>query len=52
MARLMFAGLLTDKITIENRLKASPQHDLDLDINVGLVAAPTWPIRPLKLRGD
>jgi len=48
----MAPGLFPYEIAVKNLLKTSTQHDLDLNIDLGLVATSTRPTRPLKLSED
>jgi len=48
----MAPGLFSYEIAVKNLLKTSAQHDLDLSIDLGLVAASTRPARSSKLSED
>jgi len=48
----MAPGLFSYEIAVKNLLKTSAQHDLDLSIDLGFVAASTGPTRSPKLAED
>ncbi|MDT4857322.1 hypothetical protein FQZ97_917430 [compost metagenome] len=52
MVRQQHPGLLADKVAGQQLGQALAQHDLNLDIDLGLVSCPSGPFRPQQLRDD
>ncbi|UUC85801.1 hypothetical protein NPN27_12040 [Stutzerimonas stutzeri] len=52
MPSLMAPGLFPYEIAVKYLLKTSTQHDLDLNIDLGLVATSSRPVQSPKLIED